>query len=72
MKIHLDIAEFHGIKGFVIEQVLRTQSHYGAFFWATHQGAEIDLILSRGSALYGVECKPHGHTAHDAFGPHRP
>mgnify|MGYP002065443197 FL=1 len=27
------------------------------FFWATHQGAEIDLILRRGDAFYGVECK---------------
>lgn len=23
----------------------------------THQGAEIDLILRRGDALYGIECK---------------
>ena len=28
-----------------------------AFCWATHQGAEIDLILRRGGDLYGVECK---------------
>ncbi|MFV2074302.1 MAG: hypothetical protein ACC742_16875, partial [Thermoanaerobaculales bacterium] len=25
--------------------------------WATHQGAEIDLVLRRGSELLGVECK---------------
>ena len=42
---------------FVIEQVLATEPHGEAFFWATHQGAEIDLILTRGGALYGVECK---------------
>ena len=44
-------------EGFVIEQVLATEPHDEAFFWATHQGAEIDLILRRGGDLYGVECK---------------
>ncbi len=44
-------------EGFAIEQVLMKESHDEAFFWATHQGAEIDLILRRGDQLYGVECK---------------
>jgi len=44
-------------EGFVIEQVLMVESHDEAFFWATHQGAEIDLILRRGAQLLGVECK---------------
>jgi len=44
-------------EGFAIEQVLATQAHDEAFFWATHQGAEIDLILRRGNRLFGVECK---------------
>jgi predicted AAA+ superfamily ATPase len=44
-------------EGFVIEQVLMMESYDEVFFWATHQGAEIDLILRRGEALYGVECK---------------
>jgi predicted AAA+ superfamily ATPase len=44
-------------EGFVIEQILMTEPHDEVFFWATHQGAEIDLILRRGDALYGVECK---------------
>jgi predicted AAA+ superfamily ATPase len=44
-------------EGFVIEQLLRIESYDEAFFWATHQGAEIDLILRRGDTLYGVECK---------------
>ena len=44
-------------EGFVIEQVLATEPHDEAFYWATHQGAEIDLVLRRGGALYGVECK---------------
>jgi len=44
-------------EGFVIEQVLMMEPHDEVFFWATHQGAEIDLILRQGDALYGVECK---------------
>ena len=44
-------------EGFVIEQVLRTEPWDEAFFWATHQGAEIDLVIRRGEDLVGVECK---------------
>ena len=44
-------------EGFVIEQVLVAEPHDEAYFWATHQGAEIDLILSRGGRLLGVKCK---------------
>jgi predicted AAA+ superfamily ATPase len=44
-------------EGFVIEQLLKTEPHDEHFFWATHQGAEIDLIFRRGDVLYGVECK---------------
>ena len=44
-------------EGFVVEQVLATEPHDEAYFWATHQGAEVDLVLRRGGALYGVECK---------------
>jgi predicted AAA+ superfamily ATPase len=44
-------------EGFVVEQVLTTEPHDEAFFWATHQGAEIDLVLRRGDELFGVECK---------------
>jgi predicted AAA+ superfamily ATPase len=44
-------------EGFVIEQVLMAVDHDEAYFWATHQGAEIDLVLVRGDKLLGVECK---------------
>ena len=44
-------------EGFVIEQVLRTERHDEAFFWGSHQGAEIDLLLRRDGALFGIECK---------------
>lgn len=44
-------------EGLVIEQVLLQEPHDEAFFWATHQGAEVDLILRQGSALRGIEIK---------------
>lgn len=44
-------------EGFAIEQVLASEAHDEAWFWATHQGAEIDLVLRRGDTLFGVECK---------------
>jgi uncharacterized protein len=44
-------------EGFVIEQIMVSQQYDEAFFWSTHQGAEIDLILRRGQKLLGVECK---------------
>jgi uncharacterized protein len=44
-------------EGFVLEQVLAAEPHDEAWFWATHQGAEIDLLLRRGDRLLGVECK---------------
>jgi predicted AAA+ superfamily ATPase len=44
-------------EGFVVEQILALEPHDEAAFWATHQGAEIDLILRRGDRLFGVECR---------------
>ncbi len=44
-------------EGLVIEQVLAVVPHDEAFFWATHQGAEIDLVLRCGGDLMGIECK---------------
>ncbi len=44
-------------EGFVIEQALASEPHDDAFFWSTHQGAEIDLLLRRGDRLLGIECK---------------
>lgn len=44
-------------EGFAIEQILSSQTHDDAWFWATHQGAEIDLVLSLNGKLFGVEIK---------------
>lgn len=44
-------------EGMVIEQLLAVEPHDDAWYWATHQGAEVDLVLRRGDRLYGIECK---------------
>ncbi len=44
-------------EGFVIEEVLALVQPDEAFFWATHQGAEIDCVLRRQGRLFGIECK---------------
>jgi hypothetical protein len=44
-------------EGFALEQVIRLAQPDAAYFWATHQGAELDLLLMRGSERVGVEFK---------------
>ncbi len=44
-------------EGFALEQVLRIARPDEAFFWATHQGAEFDLLMLRGQQHIGVEFK---------------
>ncbi len=44
-------------EGFALEQVLRIAQPDQAYFWATHQGAELDLLLIRGTQRIGVEFK---------------
>ncbi len=46
-------------EGFIVEQLI---GHLGAepdecFFWATHGGAELDLLIARGSIRLGFEIK---------------
>ena len=44
-------------EGYAIEEVLNAVRPDEAYFWATHQGAEIDLVLGVNGAMVGVECK---------------
>lgn len=44
-------------EGFALEQVLRLARPDQAWFWATHQGAELDLLMFRGDRRIGVEFK---------------
>ncbi len=63
----LEIADNHNLlghpkvgaswEGFAIEQVLQYVRPNQAYFWATHNGAEIDLLFSDRGKTYGVEVK---------------
>ncbi len=44
-------------EGFALEQVLRLAKPDEAYFWATHQGAELDLLMLQGERRIGVEFK---------------
>jgi len=44
-------------EGFAIEEVLKAVRPDGAYFWATHTGAELDLLLFSGRRRFGVEAK---------------
>lgn len=44
-------------EGFVIEQLVSILGLRNAFFWATHGGAELDLLITVGGRRYGFECK---------------
>ena len=44
-------------EGFALEQVLRLGQPDEAYFWATHQGAELDLLMLKGARRVGVEFK---------------
>lgn len=44
-------------EGFAIEQVLHAISPDEAYFWGTHSGAELDLLMIKNGKRMGVECK---------------
>lgn len=44
-------------EGFALEQVLRIAQPDAAYFWATHAGAELDLLMFKGQQRVGVEFK---------------
>jgi predicted AAA+ superfamily ATPase len=44
-------------EGYAIEEVLKALRPDEAYFWATHQGAELDLLLFKNGRRIGVECK---------------
>lgn len=44
-------------EGYAIEETLKAIRPDEAYFWATHQGAELDLLLFKHGRRVGVECK---------------
>ena len=63
----MDIPDFHALagnpkigaswEGFVMENILQVLRPAQAYFWATHSGAEIDLLLFHQGRRYGIEIK---------------
>lgn len=63
----LDIPDKHALwghpkagaswEGFAIEQVLQIKQPGEAYYWATHNGAKLDLVISTQSRRYGFEVK---------------
>ena len=44
-------------EGYVIEETIKSVEPDEVYYWATHGGAEIDLILLKQGRMLGVECK---------------
>jgi len=44
-------------EGYVIEEVLKAVQPHEAYYWATHNGAELDLLLLKDGRRIGIECK---------------
>lgn len=44
-------------EGYAIEQALQVLQPDEAYFWATHQGAELDLLMFKGGKRIGIEVK---------------
>ena len=44
-------------EGYAIEQAIQHHRPDEAYFWATHNGAELDLLLFKNGRRTGIECK---------------
>ena len=44
-------------EGYVIEETIKATEPDKIYYWATHSGAEIDLVLIKNGRMLGVECK---------------
>lgn len=44
-------------EGYAIEEVIKIAAPDEVYFWATHNGAELDLLLLKNGRRIGVECK---------------
>ncbi len=44
-------------EGYVVEEVIKAVEPDKVYFWATHQGAELDLLIFKNGRRLGVECK---------------
>ncbi len=44
-------------EGYAIEEIVKSVQPDEVYFWATHSGAELDLLLIKDNKRIGVECK---------------
>jgi predicted AAA+ superfamily ATPase len=44
-------------EGYIIEEIIKFTQPDEMYFWATHSGAELDLLLIQRGKRIGVECK---------------
>ena len=44
-------------EGFAVEQIAGVFGAGSVYFWATHGGADLDVLVMRGGKRYGFECK---------------
>jgi len=44
-------------EGYAIEEAIRVVAPDESYFWATHNGAELDLLLLKNGLRIGIECK---------------
>lgn len=44
-------------EGYVIEEAIKSMEPDEVYFWGTHNGAEIDLLLFKNGKRFGLECK---------------
>ena len=44
-------------EGYAIEEIIKATEPDEVYYWATHSGAEVDLVLVKNGRMFGVECK---------------
>ncbi len=44
-------------EGYVIEETIKAAQPEEVYFWGTHSGAELDLLLIKNGRRIGIECK---------------
>jgi predicted AAA+ superfamily ATPase len=44
-------------EGYAVEEILKALRPDDAYYWATHNGAEIDLVIFKNGRRIGIECK---------------
>jgi len=44
-------------EGYAVEEAIKAAAPDEAYYWATHNGAEIDLLLVKNGKMTGVDCK---------------